>query len=240
MGREIRRVTPDWQHPIRRGKLYPTHDEFREGGQHYRQRDWSPEEATAYQVYETVSEGTPISPVFKTEEELVQWLVTDADGMGIGGAPAPMSREAAERWVRGPGWAPTMMFVPGAGLVSGVDGMSGESKVRGEDKELITMLDRNRNSLNTSDHRAFDSPPKPKPKVGSMEWLRSHIEKANNQGARILASGDGRVEWGDGYMATVDACPGGVIVTFDGKAVTVCTEEQLSHVLVVIGRELME
>lgn len=77
-------------------------------------------------------------------------------------------------------------------------------------------------------------------KVGSAEWLRPHIEKANSQGARILASGTGRVEWHKGRCATVDACPGGVIVSCNGRSVTVCTEEQFSHVLVVIGRELME
>ncbi len=30
---------------------------------------------THLQVYETVSEGTPVSPVFATEEEVVAWLV---------------------------------------------------------------------------------------------------------------------------------------------------------------------
>ena len=35
--------------------------------------------ATCYQVYETVSEGTPISPVFETENELIEWLVKEGD-----------------------------------------------------------------------------------------------------------------------------------------------------------------
>jgi hypothetical protein len=39
---------------------------------------------TAFQVYETVSEGTPISPVFETRDELIDWLVNDGAGMGIG------------------------------------------------------------------------------------------------------------------------------------------------------------
>jgi len=73
----------------------------------------------------------------------------------------------------------------------------------------------------------------------TIDWLRPHIKKANSQGAGILASGNGRVEWGRGHMATIDECPGGVIVTFDRKSVTVCTEEQLSQVLVVIVRELV-
>jgi hypothetical protein len=73
----------------------------------------------------------------------------------------------------------------------------------------------------------------------SIDWLRPHIKQANNQHAGILASRDGHVEWRGGQTATIDECPGGVIVTFN-KTITVCTEEQLSQVLVVIGRELVE
>jgi hypothetical protein len=36
---------------------------------------WPEEERTHYQMYETTSEGTPISPVLATPEELAQWLV---------------------------------------------------------------------------------------------------------------------------------------------------------------------
>ena len=48
------------------------------------------------QMYETVSEGTPVSPVFETKAELAQWLV----GQGH-------SEEAAAGFV-GSGWAPSM------------------------------------------------------------------------------------------------------------------------------------
>ena len=74
----------------------------------------------------------------------------------------------------------------------------------------------------------------------TIDRLRPHVTQANRQGAGILASGDGRVEWRGGRMATVDECPGGVIVTFGGRSITVCTEEQLSQVLTVIGRELVD
>jgi len=40
----------------------------------YRDQEWTAEDATAYQVYETVSEGTPVSPVFGTEDEMRAWL----------------------------------------------------------------------------------------------------------------------------------------------------------------------
>jgi hypothetical protein len=73
----------------------------------------------------------------------------------------------------------------------------------------------------------------------TTDWLKPHIQRANELGADILASGDGHVEWRGRHMAMIYECPGGVIVAFDNKTVTVCTEEQLSAVLVVIGRELI-
>lgn len=36
--------------------------------------DWKPEERTHYQMYENTSEGTPISPVCESPEELARWL----------------------------------------------------------------------------------------------------------------------------------------------------------------------
>lgn len=36
--------------------------------------DWSETERTHYQMYETCSEGTPISPVMETPEALADWL----------------------------------------------------------------------------------------------------------------------------------------------------------------------
>lgn len=71
------------------------------------------------------------------------------------------------------------------------------------------------------------------------DQLKRHVEEANREGAGIIASGTGRVEWRGGHMATVDECTGGVIVTFDRKTLTVCTVKQLSEVLLVIGRELV-
>ena len=41
--------------------------------------DWKEGEATWIQLYETVSEGTPVSPPFKTKEELVDYLVENGD-----------------------------------------------------------------------------------------------------------------------------------------------------------------
>jgi len=36
--------------------------------------DWKPEERTHFMMYETTTEGTPISPAFATAEELARWL----------------------------------------------------------------------------------------------------------------------------------------------------------------------
>lgn len=36
--------------------------------------NWSLEERTCFQIYETTSDGTPISPVFETREAASQWL----------------------------------------------------------------------------------------------------------------------------------------------------------------------
>lgn len=41
--------------------------------------DWSEDEATHYQVYETVSEGTPVSPVFASLEKLCAWMQEPID-----------------------------------------------------------------------------------------------------------------------------------------------------------------
>jgi len=72
----------------------------------------------------------------------------------------------------------------------------------------------------------------------TCEKLRGPVKWAISQGADILASGDGLIEW-RGHRATVTSCPGGLIVTFDSKMVTVCTEEQLGHVLLVIDQEMV-
>lgn len=39
--------------------------------------DWPDEQRTHWQFYENTSEGTPLSPVFATAEELADWLATN-------------------------------------------------------------------------------------------------------------------------------------------------------------------
>jgi hypothetical protein len=176
MGREIRRVPVDWQHPKYLHQylghpleevFHPCIDEVYEdalarhqeqrrrwdaddeplewGGRrsevlvkypettfeewvgeppdpaYYRSRKWTAAEATAFQFYETVSEGTPLSPVCKTREEMVEWLVTD------GGRDGPMSRKGAEAFV-GQGWAPSMIASPEHGVEMGMEFVDREAQ----------------------------------------------------------------------------------------------------------------
>jgi hypothetical protein len=142
MSREIRRVTPNWQHPKdERGHYKPLHDNDYEtasqewereyakfmacssegrlkeyGCAHYweyinapdqelyRAEKWTPEEATAYQIYETVSDGTPVSPVFPDLDHLIQWLIDQG-----------YSENAANEFAK-IGWAPSMTFTPKTGF----------------------------------------------------------------------------------------------------------------------------
>lgn len=166
MGKEIRRVPPNWEHP-----KYPAdHEKVQEGrrttddympmfdtpfkeaakewieglnewdkgerqrvkeqyGNDYEYWEWSgeppdrdyyrpefTEEPTWFQVYQTVSEGTPVTPPFATEEELIDYLVENGDfwcqkdareGKRDSFRQKP-SRESATAFVKG-GWAPSMI-----------------------------------------------------------------------------------------------------------------------------------
>lgn len=74
------------------------------------------EEATWCQVYETVSEGTPISPPLPTLEAVADYLVENGAGWG------PMTREQAEAFCRS-AWAPSFV-VRADGIRPGVEVMN--------------------------------------------------------------------------------------------------------------------
>ncbi len=87
MGREIRRVPPDWVHP-QDGKggfepLFNKTFDDRDDPEWDDQPEWYrpafESEPTHYQLYETVTEGTPMSPVFETKEELGKWMMANPD-----------------------------------------------------------------------------------------------------------------------------------------------------------------
>lgn len=180
MGREIRRVPPNWESPVTkdaygRDRIQPmycqtfdevaadwleTFDRMRAGNltdferecyphgvlewandetppdpKYY--RSWSDDEATWYQVWETVSEGTPVSPAFETQDELIEYLAKHGDFWDQkrchepdwerlwGGKPgvSGWGRQRAERFVMGPGWAPSFV-VQGGKVMSGVEAVT--------------------------------------------------------------------------------------------------------------------
>lgn len=166
MGREVRRVPPDWQHPKdERGRYRPLHGgsfsqrlaEWNLGNSKWQEGlrenfatdgewepldeeekqmsyaewagsqpesedympDWQEDQRTHYQMYEDTSEGTPISPVMATPEELARWLV---DNKASAFANETASYESWLRVAYG-GFAPGMVM-DAAGLRNGVDGLS--------------------------------------------------------------------------------------------------------------------
>jgi len=181
MGREIRMVIPNYQHPMRQcphspwqggcdeskrnnGKCYQprfetsytealaewmAENKLWQEGKHpdqldgsgakyknyaewagnppdvdYYSPDWKPEEKTWFQVFETVSEGTPVSPPFATREELVDYLVASGDFWDQTRGDGAWSREAATAFVMGDGWAPSFVSAPATGLISGVEALA--------------------------------------------------------------------------------------------------------------------
>lgn len=152
MGRELRMVPPNWEHPRKAYTNYEIHykpmfeTSFRkaaddwtagflawlakypsgvnEDGYRYWEYEGDPpekdthapfedSEATWFQLFENVSEGTPVSPPFATAEELVEYLVANGDFWDQkNGHGQKYSRKAAESLVRG-GYCPSMIVVDG-------------------------------------------------------------------------------------------------------------------------------
>jgi hypothetical protein len=81
----------------------------------YQPEEWPPPEERGYVIYQTVGEGSPITPCFATPEELIDWLVEKGTAWDD-----PMSREAAERFVRGSGWLPSMVRFGDGHLAKGM------------------------------------------------------------------------------------------------------------------------
>lgn len=155
MGRELRRVPPNWKHPktvkwtLRgREEVYVPliNRSYREAveewiagralwtqGKHPDQKDrayedwagdapqrsaylpeWPEGSATWYQVYETVSDGTPVTPPFAKRMELVEYLVKHGDFWDQQRRKEgctemtcnPWVREEAVAFVFSDGWAP--------------------------------------------------------------------------------------------------------------------------------------
>lgn len=76
-----------------------------------------PPAGEGYQCWETVSEGSPISPVFATPEELATYMANHPWG-----AMDDCSYEDWMTFINGPGWAPSMIISNGE-MKSGVKAM---------------------------------------------------------------------------------------------------------------------
>lgn len=85
----------------------------------FHSNEWS-ERAYGWQLWETVSEGSPVSPVFDTPEELAGWLVANDTSITAG-----TTREGWLKMITA-GWAPSMVYTPEAGIRSGVEAIAGD------------------------------------------------------------------------------------------------------------------
>lgn len=99
-------------------------------GQRAEAEAWQPAEpptGEGWQLWETVSEGSPVSPVFATAEELAHWLTTPEGGKEAG-AGRPMTISQARGFV-GEGWAPTAISNAG-GFHDGASYVGSEAVLR--------------------------------------------------------------------------------------------------------------
>jgi hypothetical protein len=102
------------RHPDMRGTPFSEWEGLRPDPADY-MPNWPENERTHFQMYEDTTEGTPISPVFETPEELARWLA-DTGASAFGKMTADY-----EHWLRiclG-GWAP-IMVIAGGKMMSGV------------------------------------------------------------------------------------------------------------------------
>lgn len=94
-------------------------------GQRAEAEAWEPMDpptGEGWQLWQTVSEGSPISPVFPTARDLAVWLTTPGANWG-----KPFGDvESALRFVEA-GWAPSLMSSPTTGVVDGAHWM-GEAR----------------------------------------------------------------------------------------------------------------
>jgi hypothetical protein len=90
--------------------------------------DWKETEPPAgdgYQIWETVSEGSPVSPVFATPEELAAWMVANDTS-----TTKDTSYDSWLKWINGPGWSFSCAVIDGEfkdGVQASVDAMEAKT-----------------------------------------------------------------------------------------------------------------
>lgn len=92
----------------------------------YRPR-WQKRERTHYQLYEDVSEGTPISPVCATVDELVEWCAAQTKEVWVG--TQGMTRAEWQRFFERGGYSMSGVFTPETGFVTGIKYMAREGDI---------------------------------------------------------------------------------------------------------------
>jgi hypothetical protein len=89
----------------------------------YYRPDWKAEEMTWWQVYETVSEGTPVTPAFATAYELIDYLATYGDYWDQSRGDGAWTRANAQSFVER-GFAMSGVMIVGTGeMFAPRDGM---------------------------------------------------------------------------------------------------------------------
>ncbi len=136
MSREVKRVALDFDWPLKKvwpGYVNPFFEYWcgNEEWDHpmyeylYDQYNIEPPEGEGWQMWETVSDGSPISPVFKTPEALALWLVHNS-------GDTVQADASYEDWLSmiHQGWAPTMVSIKTADTLEVMSGVKfvGEKK----------------------------------------------------------------------------------------------------------------
>jgi hypothetical protein len=107
-------VSPDCSPCKGEGGTWPS-DAVREAYEGWERED--PPKGDAYQIWQTVGEGSPISPPFATPEGLAQYMAGRAWGADYG-----TPYDVWLKFIRGPGWAPSAIGMAG-NMMTGVAGV---------------------------------------------------------------------------------------------------------------------
>jgi hypothetical protein len=100
----------------------------------YYRPEWADEERTHFQIYETVSEGTPCSPVFATLAEVADWMCQPIDRVTWPQynrgkdwqCSQGKTREQAEAFTK-VAWAPSGVIIGGQ-FQGGIEGLAAMAK----------------------------------------------------------------------------------------------------------------
>lgn len=83
---------------------------------------WRDRDRTHFQLYETVSEGAPLTPPMPNTDMLVHWCASQSDEVWVG--TSNMTREDWERFFARGGYAPSGIYSADRGYRSGIEAMS--------------------------------------------------------------------------------------------------------------------